>query len=153
MTWIPVVALALFAAVSASAQAPEPSPSLTPEAVIRLQVEALQRNDVPTADAGIAAAFRFASPGNRAATGPLPRFTQMIRIGYPDMLGFERAEYGPIQVDDGHAVQPVTLIQADGSQTTYLFGLSKQRGGRYDACWMTDAVVEQAAAADGTRRI
>ena len=35
---------------------------------------------------GIAAAFAFAAPANRAVTGPLPRFAQMIALGYPEML-------------------------------------------------------------------
>ena len=50
---------------------PDPSPEWTPAEVIRMQVEALQNNDTPSPDTGIATAFRFASPGNRAATGPL----------------------------------------------------------------------------------
>ena len=77
----------------------------------------------------------------------------MIRRGYPDMLGFERAEYGPIQVADGRAVQRVTFVQRDGTRTVYLFGLSQQRRSPCAGCWMTDAVVEQTAGADGTQRI
>lgn len=132
---------------------PEPSPDLTPGSVIRIQVEALQANDSPTPDAGIAAAFRFASPGNRAATGPLPRFTQMIKLGYPDMLGFAEAEYGAIQVVGDRAQQAVTLVQRDGRRTTYVFALSRQRGGPYDGCWMTDGVGERPAATNGMQRI
>ena len=58
---------------------PDPSPDLSPEDVVRIQVEALQRNDEPSPDAGIEAAFRFASPSNRRATGPLGRFSEMVR--------------------------------------------------------------------------
>lgn len=151
MSWISLVAFLLFAAPFAEAQTSQPSPDLDPEDVVRIQVEALQNNDVPAPDAGIGVAFRFASPGNRVATGPLPRFTQMIRMGYPDLLGFERAEYAPIQVLDGRAVQAVTLVQASGERTRYVFGLSQQRGGSCDGCWMTDAVVPQEE--DGTTRI
>lgn len=140
----------LFAA--APTNDPEPSPDLTPEEVIRIQVEALQANDSPTPDAGIAAAFRFASPGNRAATGPLPRFTQMVKGGYADMLGFASAEYGPIQVAGDQAQQAVTLVQRDGRRTVYMFALGRQRGGRYDGCWMTDGVGERAPATNGLRR-
>ena len=49
-----------------------PDPALTPEQVVRIQLEALRNNDA--GDRGIAVAFRFASPGNRQNTGPLPRF-------------------------------------------------------------------------------
>ena len=141
----------LFASVPESD--PEPSPELTPEEVVRIQVEALQANDSPTPDAGIAAAFRFASPGNRAATGPLPRFTQMVKLGYADMLGFAEAEYGAVQVVSDRAQQAVTLVQRDGRRTTYVFALSRQSGGSYDGCWMTDGVGTRPAATNGMRRI
>ena len=119
---------------------PVPSPDLSPAEVVRIQVEALQANDDPRPDAGIEAAFRFASPGNRRATGPLPRFAQMIRQGYGDMLGFAAAEYDPVKVEGDRAAQRVTLVQADGRRVAYVFGLSRQRGGDCDGCWMTDAV-------------
>ena len=136
-----VPAALLLAATSGDRPDPEPSPDLAPEEVVRIQVEALRQNDEPHDDAGIEAAFRFASPGNRRATGPLPRFTQMIKRGYADMLGFERAEYGPMRVSGDQARQWVSLVQPDGTRTAYVFGLSLQRGGEHDGCWMTDAVV------------
>jgi hypothetical protein len=133
---------------------PEPSPDLTPAEVIRVQVEALGSNDEPEPDAGIRAAFRFASTSNRAATGPLDRFTQMIKTGYADMLTFERAEYGALRVEDDVAAQEVTLIQADGRRTTYLFGLSRQEAGEYEGCWMTDTVLRRRVpTTNGLRRI
>jgi len=147
---------AFLLAAAADAQptgGPDPSPGLSPEDVVRIQVEALQRNDEPAPDAGIEAAFRFASPSNRAATGPLGRFSRMIREGYGDMLGFRRAEYGPMRVEGGRAVQAVTLIQPDGARSTYAFALSRQEGGPYDGCWMTDGVVRQpATGTNGLRR-
>ena len=141
LTVLLLAPVALFASAPGDRPDPEPSPELTPEAVVRIQVEALRQNDEPHDDAGIEAAFRFASPANRRATGPLPRFAEMVRRGYADLLGFERAEYGPVRVDGDRASQWVTLVQADGSRTAYVFGLSRQEGGACDGCWMTDAVV------------
>ena len=146
----------VFLAVSAAAQ-PMPSPDLTPEEVVRLQVEALQRNDEPRPDAGIATAFRFASPGNRRATGPLERFAAMVKGPvYGDMLGFESAEYGVMRVEGDLAAQRVTLVQSDGRRVRYVFGLSKQTGGDCAGCWMTDSVVREAdppGRENGLRRI
>ena len=139
-------------ACASGAPDPEPSPDLAPEAVVKIVVGALQQNDEPSEDAGIATAFRFASPGNRAATGPLARFRAMIRSGYSDMLGFRRATYGEMQFEGDEAAQRVTLFQADGSRTTYVFALSKQRGGECDGCWMTDAVVPVPLEDDGLIR-
>ncbi|MEM1055783.1 MAG: DUF4864 domain-containing protein [Bacteroidota bacterium] len=138
-------AILLLSSSGDGAMDPEPSPDLTPEEVIRLQVEALQANDEPEPDAGIALAFRFASPGNRAATGPLERFIAMVKgPTYRDMLGFESATYGAIRVQGDEAAQRVVLVQSDGRRVSYVFGLSRQIGGEYDGCWMTDAVIREA---------
>lgn len=148
-----LAAVLLAPASVAQADAAQPAPELTPGAVVRIQVEAMKRNDQPRRDAGIAVAFRFASPGNRQATGPLPRFTAMIRSGYADLLGFQRAEYGEPQIRGDRAVQAVTLVQRDGRRVTYGFALSRQAGGPCDGCWMTDAVVERPEPPGGLRRI
>jgi hypothetical protein len=143
----------VFLAVSAAAQ-PMPSPDLTPEEVVRLQVEALQRNDEPRPDAGIATAFRFASPGNRRATGPLERFTTMVKGPvYGDMLDFARAEYGRIAVDGERAAQRVTLTHDDGRRAVYVFILSRQDGGLFDGCWMTDGVARRPLSEAATTRV
>lgn len=148
---------ALFVAIATGPRAtpdPEPSPELSPEEVVRLQVEALGRADDPTPGAGIATAFRFASPGNRAATGPLDRYEQMVRTGYADLLDFSRAEYGPVRVDGDEAIRLVTLVHRDGRRTTFLFGLERQVGGTYDGCWMTNVVVPHPeVGGDGLRMI
>ena len=148
---LPVLAAVLIAAASGG---PEPSPDLSPEAVVRIQVEALQANDEPHDDAGIATAFRFASPGNRAATGPLARFSAMVHgPAYRDLLGSERATYGPMVFEGDEAAQAVTLVHADGRRALYVFALSRQRGGPYDGCWMTDAVVPREAPESPLRRV
>ncbi|HEX9950474.1 MAG TPA: DUF4864 domain-containing protein [Rubricoccaceae bacterium] len=146
-------AMAAAAPFPPGAPAPEPSPDLSPAEVVRIQVEALKRNDEPTPGAGIATAFRFASPGNRLATGPLPRFDRMVREGYPDLLGFARAEHGEPRITGDRAVVPVTLVQRDGRRVTFGFALSRQTNGAYAGCWMTDAVVERPEPTTGLRRI
>jgi len=156
MSAIALLVVLLFASAPSPSDDPQPSPDLSPEDVIRLQVEALQRNDEPHPDAGIEAAFRFASPANKRATGPLERFTAMVKgPAYGAMLGFERAEYGELRVEGGQAAQRVTLIQPDGRRVRYVFGLSKQSGGEYAGCWMTDSVMRETEMPrdNGLRRI
>ena len=135
---------ALFLLATLPPDEPKPSPDLSPQDAIRIQVEALQQNDTPRPDAGIEAAFRFASPGNRQATGPLDRFAAMVKGPvYSAMLGFESAEYGELRIDGDRAAQRVVLVQPDGRRVAYVFGLSKQQGSTYDGCWMTDSVVRE----------
>ena len=115
-----------------------PDPALSPAEVIRIQLEALRHNDEQ--DRGIAVAFRFASPANRANTGPLARFIPMIKQGpYALMLGFRDATYGPVEAVAGRARQRVTLTGARETMT-YWFHLSRQSEPPYVDCWMTDSV-------------
>ncbi len=140
--------------LAASPTDPEPSPDLSPAEVVRIQVEALQRNDEPYTDAGIETAFRFASPSNQAATGPIQRFAEMVKGPvYGDMIGAARAEFGPIAVDGDRAAQRVTLVHDDGRRATYVFELSVQEGGDCDGCWRTDGVARRAPAINGVQRI
>jgi len=120
---------------------PKPSPALTPERVVAIQLDALQHNDTPSPDFGIETTFLFASPANRVATGPLDRFASVVKApAYRPMLNFVRAERGPMQVDGDQARQRVTIFTAAGGRVSYIFLLSRQQGGQFDGCWMTDGV-------------
>jgi hypothetical protein len=99
------------------------------------------QSDFP--DAGIEIAFRFASPANKQATGPLNRFIQLVHDpAYKPMLNHQTARFGEMVVEDGQAYLAVYLTASDGKRFGYMFILSKQIGGAYDQCWMTDAVLE-----------
>jgi hypothetical protein len=88
---------------------------------------ALQRNDEQAPDSGIATAFRFASPGNRAATGPLERFIQLVKSpAYKPLLNHKTAARGAVRIADDIARQRVTLTAANGERIVYLFTVSKQ---------------------------
>ena len=115
-----------------------PDPTLPPSEIIRIQLEALRHNDEQ--DRGIAIAYRFASPANRANTGPLSRFIAMIKRGpYAHMLNFHDATYGPVETVSNRARQRVILTGPRESMT-YWFYLSRQSEAPYLNCWMTDAV-------------
>lgn len=131
----------LLAAPDAPAKRPDgPKPDLTPQQVVRAQLDALKHNDDPREDAGIAAAFAFASPENRKLTGPLERFTQMVKgPSYRTMIGHKSAEFGPMKVfDDKVAAQKVKVIGSAGESVEYLFILAKDAK---TGCWMTDGVM------------
>ena len=57
----------------------EPDPSLSPQDVVSIQIEALRNNDIPYADRGIEVTFNFTSPANKRVTGPLERFKEIVR--------------------------------------------------------------------------
>ena len=133
-----------FAAVlsdgSATDMAHEPSPSLSPDEVVKIQVAALRWNDA--SNSGIELTFRFASPENRSTTGPLERFIHMVRSSpYDRLINHKRVSYGPLRISDDEASQEVTVEDLLGEKTTYLWILGRQDNGKYADCWMTDAVL------------
>lgn len=136
-------ALALLCVVAAVACTQRgvvgPSPALSPTEVVAAQLSALKHASAD--NAGIARAFRFASPGNRRMTGPLPRFAHMIRVHFPEMLTFERMAFGPLRVAGGRATQVVVLVQPDGSLHAYRYLLSRVTTDDCEGCWMIDGVV------------
>lgn len=135
------LAFALWAG-SSFAQDLQPSPSLTPEAVVQVQIEALRRNDIPNPDAGIERSFRFASPSNRLVTGPLAHFITIVRSPpYSPLLNSISATVTDTQVEGDQAKVLVQIVSASGQEVYYLFLLSKQQTGACRNCWMTDAVL------------
>lgn len=136
----------LFAVACSRADTPttaEPSPQLQPRAVVETVLDALKANDSPSTDAGIATAFAFASPGNRAQTGPLPRFVSMVHNGYGALLNHRAATIGEPAADGDRLVFPVQVIPQSGPVHYYLFVLAQHSGDTCDGCWMTDGVIDQ----------
>jgi hypothetical protein len=134
-----LVAAVLMLAVAAWATAeengtPSPHPRYAPDEIVRIQLEALQRNDIE-------ATFRFASPANRMQTGPLERFTRLFdNPVYSPMLGSLTIQYYRLEMSQNYARQRVQLIGKNGEEVVYVFYLSKQSDAPYQDCWMTDAV-------------
>jgi len=124
-----------------AATPPRPRPSLSPADVVRIQLSALQHNDDPRPDAGVATVYAFASPGNHKLTGSLSHFTQMLHAGYAPMFDSRRIILGKTQVKGREAAQPVDLVAADGRIFAYVFLLTRQRHAPFENCWMTDSVV------------
>lgn len=142
-----LLAAALFAATAAPVVADhlpqtEPDPSLSPQDVVSIQMEALRNNDTPYENRGIEVTFNFASPANKRMTGPLERFATMVRNPiYAPMINHQTARYGKLMIEGEIAGIDVILISEDGAYVGYRFTLSRQHGNQYEGSWMTDAVV------------
>ena len=128
-------------------------PDLSPKAelsasdVVRIQLEALANNDTPRQDAGIELTFRFASPTNRKATGPLSRFASMIKSpNYRPMLYHKFAKIGEIREKNGLTLVPVLLTTNQNTNAGYLFVLSQYYISNCQGCWFTDSVIRIAQA-------
>jgi hypothetical protein len=139
-----VLALVFSLVALGRAEEPEitPGPKLSPEDVVRYQVNALQHNDDPHPDAGIERTFRFASPSNKSVTGPLEHFVSIVKsAAYLPMINNRGSAVVGSRVDGDHAKVAIKITPYDGPQLTYLFVLTKQHEGDFDDCWMTDSVL------------
>ncbi len=135
--------LVVLAAPAGASHLPQtgPDPSLSPEDVVSIQIEALQHNDTPYEDRGIEVTFNFASPTNKRVTGPLERFKVMVRSPvYGPMIDHRGAQYENVRVEGDLALVDVILLSNDGQYHGYRFRLSRQHGNQYEGSWMIDAV-------------
>lgn len=136
-----IAALSLLGASTTAADIPRPGPSLTPERVVKIQLEALQRNDVPQQDAGIAQTWAFAHPDNKSIMGPLELFTAMIKGPYYQMLVDHREHaVKRVAVTPETALVAVTVEPASGPVVFYQWKLEKVHSGPLSGAWMTVAV-------------
>lgn len=120
---------------------PEPGPDLTPERVVEIQLVALQHNDDPRRDAGIERTWAFAHPDNKRITGPLERFTAMIKSpGYRALVGHRKHVIETVVQTEDTAEFVVTVIPASGAVVAYRWRLEKVRDGSHTGAWMTVAV-------------
>lgn len=116
-----------------------PDTSLSPRAVIRIQLLALKQNDPH--DSGVITVFNFSSPANKMRLGPISHFRMLVRDpAYNSMLNFRKYKAGQLVITGNTAYQLVVLTGADGQQTPFLFILARQAGGKYKGCWMTEGV-------------
>jgi len=119
-----------------------PCPSLEPLDVVKIQLDALQNDDLTCNHAGIRAAYRFASPANQMAVGPVEKFIEMHKSPlYSPMIGFTQAHIERVERSGDTARTRAHLLHPEGFVIAYLFALSRQQKPPYDGCWMTDGVL------------
>jgi hypothetical protein len=118
-----------------------PDPALSPAEVIAIQLDALQANDTPERDAGIAQTFAFAHPDNKRVTGPLQRFAQMIRgPQYAVLLDHRSHEINEVARTDDEAVFAVTVTSRTGEVVGFRWAVARVAEGDHVGAWMTTAV-------------
>lgn len=117
-----------------------PSVALAPDEVVARQLAGLRSETGD--DAGLAVVWRYASPANRAATGPFPRFVAMLRgSAYRGLVGFRTVQHGQVVVSGDSATCELLVQTAAGAVVGFTFLLSRQGPGPYPGCWMTDGVL------------
>ena len=121
-----------------------PSPSLSASDVVAAQLAAL-RDEPQDGDGigeGIRTAWSFASPGNRAATGPLSRFALLLRNPlYVGLLEHRAVSLGPLEEAGDEAHQEVLVLTRDDRTEGYTWVLARTWAPPLEGCWLTDGVL------------
>ncbi len=145
------LALLFFSAAARADDLVYPSPDVEPAEVIAIQLNGLQYNDTPEADAGILQTWEFAHPRNRAMTGPLPRFAEMLKSpSYEMMLNHESHRIVPANEGDGWRQYDVFMEAGNGMVLQFAWIVEKVTEGQYKDCWMTVAVSAPRPAGQGS---
>ena len=118
-----------------------PQPQIDPKNVIKIQLQALQQNDNPINDAGIVQTWAFAHPSNRLMTGPIERFTLMMKSeNYKNILYHRNHKIEPVFKTNIRSQFAVTITTLDDKKMTFKWELEKVQSGQFSGSWMTTSV-------------
>jgi hypothetical protein len=119
-----------------------PDAMQTPAEVVEVQVLALGAARAENLfEEGVGKCFEYASPGNKANTGPAERFGHMIRLGYSVMMCWDSYSITVLQSSGAQATFQVRFHVSHRRDQCFQWMLSKQTCPEHLDCWMTDAVV------------
>lgn len=142
MQFIAITIISLLFNFSVLANLIKPNPRIKPEEVIKIQLEALKKNNSPYEDAGISQTWEFAHPQNRQYTGPLSNFTLMMKSdSYALMLEHTNHNIIFVSTNNNIANYFVELTDKIGNKFGFTWTVKKVlTDGDYKDCWMTSGV-------------
>ena len=142
MRFISTITFIILFSTSLLAELLKPTPEINPEEVVKIQLSSLMNNNEPYLNAGIEQTWEFAHPSNRAFTGPIQRFTQMMYApSYAVMLDHKKHDIIEVKLDKNIAFFFIELTSIDGKMFGFKWTLEKvKEEGGFKDCWMTTAV-------------
>ena len=142
MRFISTITFIILFSTSLLAELLKPTPEINPEEVVKIQLSSLMNNNEPYLNAGIEQTWEFAHPSNRAFTGPIQRFTQMMYApSYAVMLDHKKHDIIEVKLDKNIAYFFIELTSIDGKMYGFKWTLEKvKEEGGFKDCWMTTAV-------------
>ena len=142
MRFISTITFIILFSTSLLAELLKPTPEINPEDVVKIQLSSLMNNNEPYLNAGIEQTWEFAHPSNRAFTGPIQRFIQMMYApSYAVMLDHKKHDIIEVKLDKNIAYFFIELTSIDGKMFGFKWTLEKvKEEGGFKDCWMTTAV-------------
>jgi hypothetical protein len=119
-----------------------PNISLKPIDVIEIQLNSLQRNNIPYNDSGIEQVWKFAHPNNKKITGPLEKFKKMIYSeSYKMLIDHKNSEINILSENVNISVYEIYILSSDKKKYSFIWQIEKvQEEGDLFNCWMTTSV-------------
>lgn len=122
----------------ASGEVIHPNRTFKAADVVTIQLEALMNNNLPQPDEGIRQTWAFAHPVNRSATGPVERFSNMIKgPHYRELLEHISHDIQPLESDDTVATFAVEIVSRSGRRLGFQWVVARVSEGKYAGAWMT----------------
>ena len=136
-----IVFFFLFTNIS-NADLIKPNSNFKPLDVLTIQLNSLKNNNNPYKDAGIEQTWEFAHPINKASTGPLERFRQMIYSdSYKILISHQNNKIIILEESVNKFVYKVYVLSKDKKKYYYIWQIEKvTREGNLKNCWMTTGV-------------
>ena len=120
----------------------KPKNSIVPSDVVKIQLTALQKNDLDYKDSGIEQTWNFAHPNNKKVTGPLNNFKRMIKgDSYQMMINHLSHTITQLGSSDIWAQFEVVILDKDKIYHKFNWQVEKYTlEGMVKDCWLTTMV-------------
>jgi hypothetical protein len=120
----------------------KPKSSIVPSDVVKIQLTALQKNDLDYKDSGIEQTWNFAHPNNKKVTGPLNNFKRMIKgDSYQMMINHLSHTITQLGSSDIWAQFEVVILDKDKIYHKFNWQVEKYTlEGFLKDCWLTTMV-------------
>ena len=140
--FLKIILLFFLLSKSTSAEILKPSIDINPKMVIKIQLTALMKNDIPYKDRGITQTWEFAHPNNRKVTGPIEKFKNMIKTdSYSMLLNHSDHEIIEVYASKDVATFEVTVLDREKKYYKFKWQVEKYNiEGDLKDCWLTTVV-------------
>ena len=119
-----------------------PSSTISPKEVIKIQLSWLQQNDLEYKDSGIEQTWKFAHPNNKRVTGPLNKFKMMLKSdSYGMMINHLSHTITELGSSDKWAQFEVIILDKNKIYHKFNWQVEKYTlDGNLKDCWLTTMV-------------
>tara|TARA_B100000579_G_scaffold78180_1_gene60622 strand:- start:559 stop:1053 length:495 start_codon:yes stop_codon:yes gene_type:complete len=137
-----ILILSIIFILSSKADIVKPSSEISPYQVVKIQLKGLSNNNKPNTDEGIKQTWEFAHPSNKKNTGPLSKFTSMLKgKSYKVLIDHLDSEIIEIFKSSNQYGFEVTILSNDKNYYKFQWIVEKYyEEGPLKDCWLTISV-------------